>query len=264
MNDLIVERLSVQYPEAAQAALSDVSISIAQGDLTVALGPSGCGKTTLLNVMAGFVKPTSGQVTFNGCSISGPGAERAVVFQDDALLPWLNVRENVAFGLNLQGVALEQRILEADEVLSLVGLSHAAEQKIWQLSGGMRQRVGIARALASRSQVLLMDEPFGALDAFTREIMQELLLNVWKQTQQRIFLITHDIEEALFLATDLVLMSPGPGRIVQRLTLDFNQRWYAGEPTRSIKSDPEFIRLREQLLQQLTEQKSNFTSLEHV
>lgn len=262
MSALQVDHVTVHYPDAASAALSDVSLSIASTDLTVALGPSGCGKTTLLNVLAGFIQPTLGTVTFKGQNITKPSSERAVVFQDDALLPWLNVRDNVAFGLHLQGIEQSVREQKAHEMLSLVGLSHVAQQKIWQLSGGMRQRVGIARALASQSQVLLMDEPFGALDAFTREAMQELLLKVWQQTQRRIFLITHDIEEALFLATELVLMSPSPGRIVQKLRLNFNQRRLAGEATRSIKSDPEFIQLREKLLHNLTQHRIRSHSLE--
>lgn len=250
---LRVEQVSVVYPEQAFAALDHVSLSIGSQDLTVALGPSGCGKTTLLNLFAGFVQPTSGTVSLNGQPIEKPSAERAVVFQDDALLPWLNVLENVAFGLRLQGVNTREREQKAQEVLQLVGLNAFAQQSIWQLSGGMRQRVGIARALASNAEVLLMDEPFGALDAFTREQMQELLLKVWKHTQRRIFLITHDIEEALILASHLVLMTPRPGRIKEQLTLGFNQRYLAGEPIRALKSDPEFIQLREQLLTSLTE-----------
>lgn len=253
-NELRVEQVSVIYPEQAFAALDKVSLAIGAKDLTVALGPSGCGKTTLLNLLAGFVQPTSGQVTLNGRVIKQPGADRAVVFQDDALLPWLNVQDNVAFGLRLQGVSKTERDKTAQAMLNLVGLAAFAQQNIWQLSGGMRQRVGIARALASQSEVLLMDEPFGALDAFTREQMQELLLKVWSHTGRRIFLITHDIEEALILATHLVLMTPRPGRIKESLTLQFNQRWLGGEPIRSIKSDPDFIRLRELLLSSLTAQ----------
>lgn len=250
--DLRVEHLSVHYPEQPLPALDDVTLSIGRHALTVALGASGCGKTTLLNVLAGFVKPSTGTVTLNDKVLTQPSAERAVVFQDDALLPWLNVLDNVAFGLRLQQVPKAQASAQAQEALQLVGLAGFEQANIWQLSGGMRQRVGIARALAVRSEVLLMDEPFGALDAFTRATMQQLLLKVWHHTQQRIFLITHDIEEALVLATDLVLMTPRPGRIQQHLTLTFNQRWLQGEPLRSIKSDPQFIELREQLLESLT------------
>ena len=243
--------VSVRYPGQPEPALADVSLSIGPQALTVALGPSGCGKTTLLNVLAGFVPPSQGRVTLAGAPITGPGADRAVVFQHDALLPWLDVRDNVAFALELQGVGRRERHARAEALLAEVGLAHAARQPVWTLSGGMRQRVGIARALASPSRALLMDEPFGALDAFTREQMQTLLLEVWRHSGRRIFLITHDIEEALFLATELVLMSPGPGRIVERIEPGFSRRWLAGEPVRTLKSDPAFIALREHLLDTL-------------
>lgn len=253
-NDLRVEQLSVIYPDQAFAALDKVSLVLQEHSFIVALGPSGCGKTTLLNVLAGFVKPTFGTVVLDNKPITGPSAERAVVFQEDALLPWLNVLDNVAFGLQLQKISKEQRQQQAREILQWVGLADFERASIWQLSGGMRQRVGIARALAVHSKVLLMDEPFGALDAFTRASMQELLLKAWKHTQQTIFLITHDIEEALILASHLVLMTPRPGKIKSTLSLDFNQRWLSGEPLRSIKCDPQFIQLREQLLVSLTPQ----------
>jgi taurine transport system ATP-binding protein len=248
---LAAQQISLSYPGQAQAALADVSLEIGPDDLTVALGPSGCGKTTLLNLFAGFIRPTRGQVLFDGEALCGPGVDRAVVFQHDALLPWLNVRDNVAFGLRLQGQRRKARAARAEEMLELVDLAGAGDQPVWQLSGGQRQRVGIARALASPSRALLLDEPFGALDAFTREQMQSLLLRVWAKSGRRIFLITHDIEEALFLATELVLMSPRPGRIVEVLRPAFSRRFRAGEPARSIKSDPAFIALREHLLDTL-------------
>ena len=248
---LSAQQISVTYPGQTQAALADVSLEIGPDDLTVALGPSGCGKTTLLNLFAGFIRPTHGQVLFDGEPLAGPGVDRAVVFQHDALLPWLNVRDNVAFGLRLQGQRRKERAARAEEMLELVDLAGAGDRPVWQLSGGQRQRVGIARALASPSRALLLDEPFGALDAFTREQMQSLLLRVWAKSGRRIFLITHDIEEALFLATELVLMSPGPGRIVEVLRPNFSRRFRAGEPARAIKSDPAFIALREHLLDTL-------------
>lgn len=252
MSLLQVDNLSVHYPGQTLPALQQVSLSLAQDELLVALGPSGCGKSTLLNVLAGFIAPSHGTVQFAGRPVTGPGAERAVVFQQDGLLPWLDVAGNVAFGLKLQGVPAAERAAIVADTLQQVGLADASDKRVWQLSGGMRQRVGIARALASQSRVLLMDEPFGALDAFTREQMQQLLLQVWRQSRRGIFLITHDIEEALFLASSLVLMSPGPGRIVQYLRPTFSQRFLAGESVRAIKSDPEFITLREQLLASLT------------
>jgi len=251
MATLATEHVSVSYPGQRLAALADVSLTIGADDLAVAIGPSGCGKTTLLNLLAGFIRPNRGRVLFDGQPVTAPGADRAVVFQHGALLPWLNVRDNVAFGLRLQGVERVARRARADEVLELVDLPQAAGRAIWQLSGGQKQRVGIARALASQSRVLLMDEPFGALDAFTREQMQELLLKVWAQSRRSVFLITHDIDEALFLATRLYLMSPGPGRIVEEVQPGFSQRYRAGESARAIKSDPRFIALREHLLDTL-------------
>ena len=191
--------------------------------------------------------------------MEGPGAERGVVFQNEGLLPWRNVQENVAFGLQLAGVNREQRLETARTMLKKVGLEGAEKRFIWQLSGGQRQRVGIARALAANPQLLLLDEPFGALDAFTREQMQTLLLRLWHETGKQVLLITHDIEEAVFMATELVLLSPGPGRVLERLPLDFARRFIAGEPVRSIKSDPLFIEQREYVLSRVFEQREAFS-----
>ena len=182
-----------------------------------------------------------------------------MVFQNEGLLPWRNVQENVAFGLQLAGVAREQRLKTARDMLKKVGLEGAEKRFIWQLSGGQRQRVGIARALAANPQLLLLDEPFGALDAFTREQMQTLLLRLWHETGKQVLLITHDIEEAVFMATELVLLSPGPGRVLERLPLDFARRYVAGEPVRSIKSDPLFIEQREYVLSRVFEQREAFS-----
>ena len=248
---LELERISAQYPGTAEPVLTDISLSLGPQQLLVALGPSGSGKTTLLNLIAGFVAPNAGRISLDQQPVQGPSAERGVVFQDDALLPWQNVLENVAFGLQLAGVAKPQREAKARELLSLVDLAGFEQRRIWELSGGQRQRVGLARALAAEPRVLLMDEPFGALDAFTREQMQELLLQVWQRTAKPVFLITHDIEEAVFLATDLILLSPNPGRISERLSLDFGLRYAAGESARAIKSDPAFIATREHVLAQV-------------
>jgi taurine transport system ATP-binding protein len=184
--------------------------------LLVALGPSGSGKTSLLNLIAGFVEPSAGRITLDGVPVKGPSAERGVVFQDDALLPWQDVLANVGFGLELAGVA-RTNAKRSPGKCSRWWTSGFEHRRIWQLSGGQKQRVGLARALAADPRVLLMDEPFGALDAFTREQMQELLLQVWQRTAKPVFLITHDIEEAVFLATDLILLAPNPGQIVERL-----------------------------------------------
>ncbi|TBV03768.1 taurine ABC transporter ATP-binding subunit [Pseudomonas dryadis] len=248
---LQLQHIGARYPGAAEPVLADISLSLGPDQLVVALGPSGSGKTTLLNLIAGFVAPSSGRLTLDQQPVHGPGAERGVVFQDDALLPWKNVLDNVAFGLQLAGVPRARREARARELLSLVDLDGFDQRRTWELSGGQKQRVGLARALAADPQVLLMDEPFGALDAFTREQMQELLLQVWQRTGKPIFLITHDIEEAVFLATDLILLSPNPGRISERLSLDFGRRYASGGSARGLKSDPAFIATREQVLAQV-------------
>lgn len=250
MSQLIVDRVTLRYPGATPGipTLQDVSFEIGPGQRVVVLGPSGCGKTTLLNLIAGFLRPTRGRILLDGRPVTGPSAERGVVFQDDALLPWLKVLDNIAFGLQLQGVPRAAREARARELLHLVQLEGFAQHPLWQLSGGMRQRVGLARGLAADPRVLLLDEPFAALDAFTREQMQELLLQLWQQTRKQIFMITHDLEEAVFLASELILLSPRPGRIAERLTLDFGERYANGESARSIKSDPRFIATREHVL----------------
>ncbi|MFK7699013.1 taurine ABC transporter ATP-binding subunit [Pseudomonas caspiana] len=252
---LKLERISAQYPGATEPVLADISLSLGPRQLLVALGPSGSGKTSLLNLIAGFVPPSAGSISLDGTPVNGPSAQRGVVFQDDALLPWQDVLTNVAFGLQLAGVPRDQREAKAREMLALVDLAGFDQRQIWQLSGGQKQRVGLARALAADPRVLLMDEPFGALDAFTREQMQELLLQVWQRTAKPVFLITHDIEEAVFLATDLILLAPNPGHIAERLQLDFGQRYAAGESARAIKSDPRFIDTREQVLASVFSQR---------
>ena len=240
-------------------AVDDVTLTIPHGSFTVLVGPSGCGKTTLLNLIAGFVPYQHGSITLEGQRVTGPGAERGVVFQNEGLLPWRNVQDNVALGLQLAGVDKAQRRQAAAQMLKKVGLEGAEKRFIWQLSGGQRQRVGIARALAANPQLLLLDEPFGALDAFTREQMQTLLLKLWHETGKQVLLITHDIEEAIFMATELVLLSPGPGRVVERLRLDFSRRFVAGESCRSIKSDPRFIEQREYILSRVFDQREAFS-----
>ncbi|MGC4025548.1 MAG: ATP-binding cassette domain-containing protein [Mesorhizobium sp.] len=249
MSILDLDAVSVRYPGQPSLALKGASLRVERGDFVVLTGRSGCGKTTLLSVAAGLIEPTDGGATLDGRNIAGPGADRAMVFQDDALFPWLTVAENVAFALRLRGIARDERVRRAVAVLDRVGLANAAHKRIWELSGGQRQRVGLARALAAEPNFLLMDEPLGALDALTRERMQGLLIDIWASSGAGILMVTHGIEEALILGTHVVVMAPGPGHIVNQFEFDFSQRVRDGEPIDLVKADPRFQAERARLSQ---------------
>ncbi|MCG8273701.1 taurine ABC transporter ATP-binding protein [Aquamicrobium sp. NLF2-7] len=247
MPQLSLDDITIHYDGQPHVAVAQTSLAVATGEFVVLTGRSGCGKTSLLNVAAGLVEPLSGSATIDGRPITAPGADRAVVFQNDALFPWLSVRENVAFALRMRGVAPGRRQAQADALLRKVRLDNSGDKRIWELSGGMRQRVGLARALAAEPDFLLMDEPLGALDALTRERMQSLLLDIWASAEAGVLMVTHGIEEALLLGTRIVVMAPGPGRIVWSREAAFGRRYADGEPIASIKADPEFIAARAEL-----------------
>jgi NitT/TauT family transport system ATP-binding protein len=206
-----IARAEVLY--GAHQALSRVDLDVYAGEFVCLLGPSGCGKTTLLNGIAGFVEPSSGSIEVNGAEVHAPGRERGVVFQEYALFPWLTVEKNIQYGPRLRGLRGEKLKALSDEYCRLVGLAGSEGRYPNQLSGGMRQRVAIARALATRPEILLMDEPFGALDAMTRQTLQEELLRIWEIEQRTFVFVTHSIAEAVFLADRIVVMTAHPGRV---------------------------------------------------
>ena len=226
----------------AVEAITSVSLTVKPGEFVSLIGPSGCGKSTLLNIVAGFVKPTRGTVKVDGLPVSGPSANRGVVFQQYSLFPWLKVRENVEFGLRMQGMPSGQRETMARTLLGLAGLLAFENHYPDQLSGGMKQRVGIVRALATSPQVLLMDEPFGALDAQTRVVMQEILTNMWQQFRLSVLFITHDIEESIFLSDRVFVMTARPGRIKAEIAVPLPR-----PRTPEMTSSTEFIAMVQQL-----------------
>ena len=223
-------------------ALAGTSLAIAPGEMVTLVGPSGCGKSTLLRMIVGLEEPTSGSVYVGGDPITGPSAERGLMFQDPNLFPWLTVRRNVAAGLVARGVFRQKRH-EVDEFLRLVGLDAFADAYPHQLSGGMAQRAALARALVNHPKVLLLDEPLGALDAFTRMRMQDEVLRIWEARGTTMLLVTHDIDEAIYMSDRIVIMSPRPGRVDRIIDVTL--------PRPRHRNDPAFLRLRSDILEML-------------
>ncbi|MFJ3697400.1 ABC transporter ATP-binding protein [Streptomyces sp. NPDC090052] len=224
---------------ASFTALGGVSLTIADQEFVTVVGPSGCGKSTLMSMAAGLQEPDSGSVLVDGTPVSGPGPERGVIFQQYALFPWLTVRQNVEFGLKIASVPAAERHRRTEQAISLVGLNEFAEALPKTLSGGMKQRCAIARAYAVDPQVLLMDEPFGALDALTRVQLQDQLLQTWSQEKRTVLFITHDVDEAVYLASRVVVMAARPGRIHRVIDVDLPY-----PRTEEIRLSPEFLHIR--------------------
>ena len=255
MTGLVIDDISMRFelPNGGHVqALQNVSLSIAGGEIMSVLGPSGCGKTTLLNIIAGFLAPTSGQIVMNGHTVTGPAAERGMVFQKGALFEWMSVRENVGFGPRMKGMASGESRELVDHLLDTVGLQDFKEKAVYELSGGMQQRVALARCLANDPDVILMDEPLGALDALTREKMQALVLKLWKESGKTVILITHSVEEALLLGERLLVMAPRPGRIHREYNLPFADMG-VGADLREVKKEPEFGQRRDEILSMIWE-----------
>jgi taurine transport system ATP-binding protein len=251
MTDLSCKNLSMTFTNPANGtmveALKDINFTLKKGELLSVLGPSGCGKTTLLNMIAGFLNPTSGQLSLGDKQVEGPGVERGMVFQQGALFEWLPVSKNVDFGLRMKDLSPADSEKLVEKWLDIVGLTGFGDTPTYQLSGGMQQRVALARCLVNDPELILMDEPLGALDALTREKMQSLILELWKETGKTIIIITHSVEEALLLGERLFVMAPRPGRIHKEYNLPFAERGLK-ESLRDIKQQSDFGSVREEIL----------------
>jgi len=231
---ITIKRTAVTFntdTDSPVEALRPIDLDIAPGDFIALVGPSGCGKSTLLNVLAGFIKPTSGSALVGDEPITKPDIDHGVVFQDYALFPWLNVIDNVAFGLERQGIGKQERYARALDNLDMVGLKDSAYKKVTELSGGMKQRVAIARVFATDPSIILMDEPFGALDALTRRFLQHQLLEIWQKNRKTVVFVTHSVQEAVYLASRVIVMTARPGRIKldHRIELDYPRDFASSE-----------------------------------
>ena len=246
---LVLKNVSKTFNDTNQATLRNVDLEIKQGEFLCVVGRSGCGKSTLLNLIAGLEKPTSGEIVLNGRPVTGPGADRTVMFQEHALFPWLNVIQNVKFGMEMTGVPKEEQERRADKYLEMMQLNDYREYAIHQLSGGMRQRVALARAFTMDSEILLMDEPFSALDKQTSNRLRKELQDIWMQTKKTIFFITHSVEEAVFLGDRIAVMSAAKGSIrnIVDVELDRPRHVY----------DEKFIEYRHRILDEIQEEDEN-------
>jgi NitT/TauT family transport system ATP-binding protein len=247
---LLVDGVARVFPNrrggAPTRALEPIDLTVAENDFITVLGPSGCGKSTLLRIVAGLDRPSAGRVLLAGRAVKGPGADRGMVFQSYTLFPWLTVADNIAFGLRERGVPRSQRRDIVAAYVAKVGLSGFESHYPKQLSGGMQQRTAIARALANDPEILLLDEPFGALDNQTRALMQELLLGIWERERKTVLFVTHDIEEAIFLASRVIVMTARPGRIKAEVAVDLpHPRHY------TMKTSPDFSTLKARLTEEI-------------
>lgn len=249
MNQLSIQgvsRIFTGKKGQSTQALLPVDFEVRENDFVTILGPSGCGKSTLLRIVAGLDYPTEGQVLLDGSPVRGPGADRGVVFQSYTLFPWLTIEENIRFGLRERGMSLADQKERSDYFIAKVGLRGFEHHYPKQLSGGMQQRTAIARALANDPKILLLDEPFGALDNQTRVLMQELLLSIWESAQKTVLFVTHDIDEAIFMANRVAVFSARPGRIKTEIPVDFpHPRHY------TVKTSPEFMQIKARLTEEI-------------
>ncbi|MFD2611324.1 ABC transporter ATP-binding protein [Paenibacillus gansuensis] len=242
--------VDMQKGQQRVSALEDIHLEVKDGEFMVIVGPSGCGKSTLLDLLAGLTKPSGGQIVLDGKPIDGPNLERGIVFQQYALFPWRTALANVEFGLEAKGVGRKERRTVAREYIDLVGLTGFEHRYPHELSGGMKQRIAIARSLAYNPEVLLMDEPFAALDAQTRETLQSELLRIWEATKKTIIFITHGIEEAVYLGQRVAVMTSRPGRIKQVVEIPFRAR----TSEEDLRANPEFVRLRHEIWELLKDE----------
>lgn len=256
-----LKNVSLWYPgeKGGVNALQGINLDIEKGEFICVLGPSGCGKSTLLKIIAGFLKPTEGEAMMGNAPICGPDWHRGVIFQNPTLYPWLNVQDNVAFGLKMRKFPKNEIMELTGRYLELVGLKGFEKNKPYELSGGMKQRASLARTLVNKPEMLLMDEPFGALDALTRQNMQTLIRKIWMETGNTILFITHDVDEALALATSIIVMSSRPGRILKEFHTNFTYQISDAEHE-NVRYKPEYMGIREEILKIINSQNENKNS----